>query len=796
MKTIRNLLYLIPALLLVTILNAQVPPQYGTPSDAVPDPRDAVIYQVNMRCFSAEGNFQSVTDKLGNIRALGVNVLYLMPVQPVGTLNAFNSPYCINDFKAVNPEFGTLADLRDLIDSAHAKGIAVLMDWVANQTSWDHPWITEHPDWYVRIDGVIQQLDGYDDIAALDLENPSARAAMIDAMKYWIYAVNCDGYRFDYANRASAGFWTEAIDSLRAVDTHDLLLFAEGDRSANYTAGFDYNFSWNFYGKMKQIKNGSAVTLIDEANISDYTGATGNQQIVRWLSNHDIYGSEGSPFTIFGGRNGTLAAFVVTATMKGVPFIYNGMEVGNTVDLPFPFTGSDINWEEDLSVTPEMTNILTFRNQNAAIRRGSLTNFSNADVCAFKKVQTPDSVYVFINLRNTVKSFALPAELTGRKMFDMFTGDPEDLNTTLELEAYQYRILADSGMVTPASTIAISKDSITIDGTGSEQLTAIVGPAEATYKTVFWESGNPGLVRVNAAGLVTGISPGNTFVVAHALNHNITDTCFVSLTGIAVSGISLGSNEETMSTGETRQLTFTIEPEDATNKNVSWSTSDEAIVKVSTMGMLTGISSGIAEIVVTTEDGNKTDTCTVTVEEGTGGFTVYFTKPSDWGSAIKIYYWDPTPGGILTPVNWPGVPMTSLGEGIYRYYFPTISATNLIFNDGSNQTGNLYRDKDGWYIDDVWYDSVPVFDAIDPQVSGDELILYPNPAGSGQVMIVMKDPEPESAVRLLDLNGRCLLQTTITPLQYTLDVSAIREGIYLITIFTSQGAVNRKLIIQ
>lgn len=798
MKSLRNKSYLIlTSFLLVCItIFAENPAQYGTPFTGVPDSRDATIYQVNMRCFSAEGNFQGVTDRLDQIKALGINVIYLMPVQPVGILNAFNSPYCPKDFKSVNPEFGTLTDLRNLIDSAHSKGMAVILDWVANQTSWDHPWITEHPDWYVRIGGVIQKLDGYNDIAALDLENASARAAMIDAMKYWIFEVNCDGYRCDYANKASVSFWTDAIDSLRSITTHNLLLFAEGDRSANYTAGFDFNFSWDFYGKMKQIKTGSAATIIDAANTTDYTAATGNQQIVRWLSNHDIYGSEGSPFNIFGGKKATLAAFAVTATMKSVPFIYNGMEVGNTVEMPFPFTGSVINWEEDLSVTPEITNILTIRNLSNAIRRGILTSYSNADVCAFKKVADADSVFVFINLRDADKTFTLPPEIANKEMYDAFTNEPEGLNTTLQLSAYEYRIFADSGLIKPTTSLSINKDTITIDGTGSEQLTAMVGPNDATYKSVFWETGNSDLVTVSPIGLVTGISPGKTYIVAYTLNKNIIDTCFVTITGVAVSGITLSSDTEIIKTGETKQLTYEIIPSDASNKNVSWSSSNNAIVKVSSTGLLTAISVGTADIIIKTADGKKTDTCKVTTEEGSGGFTVYFTKPSNWASSIKIYYWEPTPPGIIPTVSWPGLPMSSLGGGIYKYVFPDISATNLIFNDGSNQTGNLSRDKDGWYINDVWYDSIPVITAIDNNTSNDELFIYPNPANQGQINIDFKNFDNELLVKIFDLNGRYLLESKVSEKNNAVNISSLNNGIYIIKVYTKQNFITKKLIIN
>jgi glycosidase len=124
------------------------PTQYGTPFTGVPNPRDAVIYQVNMRAFSSTRDVKGVIDRLDSIKALGVNVIYLMPTYPVGVLKAINSLYCVKDYMAVNGEFGTLTDLRKLIVAAHSRGMALIMDWVANHTSWDNAWISKHKDWY------------------------------------------------------------------------------------------------------------------------------------------------------------------------------------------------------------------------------------------------------------------------------------------------------------------------------------------------------------------------------------------------------------------------------------------------------------------------------------------------------------------------------------------------------------------------------------------------------------------------------------------------------------------------
>ncbi|MDO9254969.1 MAG: alpha-amylase family glycosyl hydrolase [Bacteroidales bacterium] len=449
MKSSRYLsrIFLFGCLLFSTLAYTQDPAQYGTPFTGVPDPRDASIYQVNMRCFSATRNFQGVINRLDSIKALGVNVIYLMPIHPVGKdSKAVNSPYCIKDLNAVGTEFGTLDDLRRLVDGAHSRGMAVMLDWVANQTSWDHPWITQHKDWYLQDgSGNIVQLGPYADVAALNFSNAEMCTAMINAMRYWVFTANIDGFRCDYADNPPISFWQQAITSLRGITTRKLLLLAEGTRSTHYSAGFDYNFGFNFYGGLRSIyQTSAAVTNIDNLNSSEYTSAGPNNQVVRYLTNHDVYGSDGSPYNFLGGKSGTLAAFAVIAYMKSVPFIYNGVEVGNTVAMPFPFTSTVINWTKDLTITPEIKKIMAFRNKSAAIRRGELSSYDNADVCAFTKVLGTDTVFVLSNLRNVTQNFTLPNGIAGAFWFDAYTNTPVSLGTTISLSAYQYKVFTNT----------------------------------------------------------------------------------------------------------------------------------------------------------------------------------------------------------------------------------------------------------------------------------------------------------------------------------------------------------------
>lgn len=421
----------------------QDPAQYGTPFTEVPDARDAVIYQVNMRCFSSTHNFQGVISRLDSIKNLGINVIYLMPVYPVGILKSVNSPYCVKDYKAVNSEFGTLDDLRSLIDGAHTRGMTVILDWVANHTSWDNAWIS-NPTWYVQnAGGVIQSPTGWTDVAQLNFQNQDMRKTMIKDMKYWVLTANCDGFRCDYADGPPADFWKQAIDTLRNISTHKLLMMAEGTRNDHYASGFNYTFGFRFYGQLKTIySSNQPATAIDNINSQEFPSGTSDMNlVVRYITNHDVNSSDGTPLDLFGGNTGSMAAFVVAAYMEGVPMIYNGQEVGTSYRLTFPFTTTTINWSSNPGMMAEYKKIISFRNNSAAIRRGTLTSYDNANVCAFTKTAGSQTVVVISNLRNSTTNFTLPASLTNTVWSDAFSGNSVSLNTQIALQPYSYIVL-------------------------------------------------------------------------------------------------------------------------------------------------------------------------------------------------------------------------------------------------------------------------------------------------------------------------------------------------------------------
>ncbi|GAA4050730.1 alpha-amylase family glycosyl hydrolase [Flavobacterium chungnamense] len=419
------------------------PVQYETPFAGIPNTSDIVMYEINERAFSTSGDFAGIISRLDQIKELGVNVIWLMPTTPIGSINSINSPYCVKDFKGVNPEFGNLENLRTLVREAHQRGMAVILDWVANHTSWDNPWI-QNRSWYTQdSSGNIIHPAGtnWQDVADLNFNNSAMRLEMIKAMKYWVLTANVDGFRCDAADYVPFDFWKQAIDDLRLIPNRDIIMFAEGSRADHFTAGFDMNFGWDFFGKNKNVfKNSHAASDLFNISTLEYSTITSGKQKLRFTSNHDECAWDDTPLGLFGGIQASLSAFVISSFMDGVPLIYNGQEVGCTVKLPY-FSNSPINWSTNPTMLTEYKRLINLRNTHAAIRTGTIIDFSSADLVAFKKQKNADEVFVIANSRNSAKIFTVPTALVGTVWINTSDNTSITLGSSINLSAFEYTIL-------------------------------------------------------------------------------------------------------------------------------------------------------------------------------------------------------------------------------------------------------------------------------------------------------------------------------------------------------------------
>ncbi len=415
---------------------------YGNPFTGMPeDINDLVLYEINIRAFSADGDLDGVSARLDSIQSLGVNVIWLMPIYPVGIEKGINSPYCVRDFKAVASEYGNLEDLRNLVDAAHQRGMAVILDYVANHTAWDHPWITDHPDWYTQDASgniVIPPGTNWQDVADLNFEVEAMQNAQIENFKYWIREANVDGFRCDYANGVPFEFWQRAIDSLEAYHRSNLLMLAEGDRFNHLVAGFDLRFSWAAYGKLKDVfENNAPASDLATYHQNEYNVVVGNQGILRFTTNHDESAWDATPVQLFGSQERALAAMVATTFLGGVPLIYSSQEVGRASTLPF-FSNDPINWNANPSILDAYQEFMAIYNQEKAARQQSLTDHSSNDVLAFTKSFNDEELLVIVNCRDSQQIYQAPSSITSEPWRDLRTGNASNIPPNLILAPGAY----------------------------------------------------------------------------------------------------------------------------------------------------------------------------------------------------------------------------------------------------------------------------------------------------------------------------------------------------------------------
>ena len=394
--------------------------------------QDAVIYEVNVRQFTPEGTFKAFQEHLPRIQELGVEILWLMPIHPISEVKkkgSLGSPYSVADYYGVNPEFGTEQDFRDLVKAAHDLDMLVILDWVANHTGWDHPWITSNPEWYTQDpDGNIVHPPGTDwtDVADLNFSNWEMRMAMIDAMKYWVEEYDIDGYRADVAHSVPVDFWDLASEKLHEIK--DVFMLAEdgGDQALLKTA-FDTNYAW----PLKDIFNRLGKNLADAGDFRRNLKSTASQykdgkyQMV-FIDNHDENTWHGTVFERLGDNVANMA--VISFTVPGMPLIYGGNEIGLDRRLEF-FEKDPIIWPEPWGQSEWeifYKQLVDLRTQNPALFSagggGILKplHLDNSDVIAFaRSVPASDfhqanDVIVIANIAPEPQSQALElGELVG-----------------------------------------------------------------------------------------------------------------------------------------------------------------------------------------------------------------------------------------------------------------------------------------------------------------------------------------------------------------------------------------------
>ncbi len=398
-------------------------PYYGMkPVESADWVRDAVVYEVYLRAFSKEGTFNALEQRLPELRDMGVTVVWLMPIHPIGMKNrkgSLGSPYSVQDYYGINPEFGTLDDFKSLVAATHVQGMHLIIDLVANHTAWDSPLITEHPEWYVKdADGkIIPPNPDWYDVAALNYDEPGLRAYMKEMMLYWVRDIGIDGFRCDVAELVPHDFWVDAIAALREVKP--VMMLAEGASPELHIDAFDLTYAWSTYDMLYPIIHGDeSVTQIASTLLREKYRYPRGAMHLRFITNHDKIFQDAPP-VLWLGPDASRACAVLLHMLPGVPLIYNGQETSSQKMLGL-FEKEAIDWSADsLAFRVLYTRLNAIRAAEPSARRGDMHILPIGDSTAvFAFTRTIDEalpVFTIVNLTAKSSSFtcAVPDDVAG-----------------------------------------------------------------------------------------------------------------------------------------------------------------------------------------------------------------------------------------------------------------------------------------------------------------------------------------------------------------------------------------------
>jgi len=432
----------------------------------------AVIYEANIRQYSNEGNFDAFTKDLPELKKMGVKIIWLMPIYPISEVNRkakgdlfvhdikdleeikkyLGSYYAVADYKGVNPEFGTLQDLKELVQKAHHLDMYIILDWVPNHSGWDNVWIKQHPEYYVKnAEGKITfplndkgESIGWDDVADLDYNNPEMRKAMIESMQYWLKEADVDGFRCDVAGMVPMDFWKQAIPQLRA--TKPIFMLAE-DAGVEIVRGddmFDMIYGWESHHLMKAIAKG-------EKNVHDWDKKMdsiahhyeNNDIIMNFTQNHDENSWNGTQGESFGDAGEVMT--VISYLMPGMPLIYSGMEYDMNHRLKF-FEKDSIPKTKG-KYFPLYEKLGALKNKNIALNGGKnpasyvkVITDKPEQVLAFMREKEGKKIVFLANISN--KPVETNVEYDG-SFKDYFTGNSMTLakGAKINLNPWQYFVL-------------------------------------------------------------------------------------------------------------------------------------------------------------------------------------------------------------------------------------------------------------------------------------------------------------------------------------------------------------------
>ncbi|HEX8262693.1 MAG TPA: alpha-amylase family glycosyl hydrolase [Allosphingosinicella sp.] len=414
--------------------------------------KDAVLYQLNTRQFTPEGTFRAAERQLPRLKALGADIVWLMPVHPIGEKNrkgTLGSPYSVRDYYAVNPEFGTMDDLKSFVREAHRLDMRVILDWVANHSAWDNPLVAQHPDWYDRDwKGDFRPTPWWDwsDIIDFDYRKTGIRRYMAGAMRFWVSEADVDGFRADVAAYMPLDFWERVRADLDEVKP--VFMLAEAQMRDLHYKAFDASYAWGWYGAVSDIAKGKADVgaLFGYYSENESAWPAGAMRMT-YVENHDQNAWHGTQFEQFGPA--LTNAIVLSVAGEGIPLIYNGQEAGNPKRLAF-FERDPIAWREH-PIGDLYKRLFALKQANRALwnapwggRMVGVVNSAPAKVFSFVRRTRSDRVFAVFNFSPEPQRVTFGEGPHRGRFRDFDTGRQItiDASTELALAPWSYRLMS------------------------------------------------------------------------------------------------------------------------------------------------------------------------------------------------------------------------------------------------------------------------------------------------------------------------------------------------------------------
>ena len=412
--------------------------------------QQANIYEVNVRQYTEEGTFNAFAEHLPRLDEMGVDILWFMPIHPIGELNrkgTLGSYYSIQDYYAINPEFGTEEDFRSLVQEAHRLGMAVIIDLVANHTSWDHVWTETNPEYFKTDENgsFYPPVPDWSDVIQLDFDNPELWEEMIAMMEYWVREFDIDGYRADVAYMVPSEFWAMARRNLDEIKP--VFMLAEAEEPELHQAGFDMTYAWNYAHILREAGAGRAgVDDIHEAVTEQIARFAPNDYRMFFTTNHDENSWQGSDEALYGENFENYA--VLSATVWGMPLIYSGQETGLDKQLAF-FDKDPIVWD-DYEYESFYQTLLQLKKSNKALHNGSvggslerIPTDPSSNIYSYTRASGSDRVWVILNFSDSSQTITFNDVPEGN--WSLVLGDANASPTQqITLDAHQHLVFQSS----------------------------------------------------------------------------------------------------------------------------------------------------------------------------------------------------------------------------------------------------------------------------------------------------------------------------------------------------------------